>query len=82
MLYGASARAAKALGYRRAYTYTLAEESGASLRAAGWELDAELPARPTWDTPSRHRVQTDLFGQERRPAGAKRRWKKTLILVP
>lgn len=37
MLYGASWRAAKALGYDRLVTYTQAGESGASLRAAGWQ---------------------------------------------
>jgi hypothetical protein len=79
MLYGAACRAAKALGYRRAYTYTLAEESGASLKASGWTLDAELPARPTWDTPARRRMQTDLFGEDRRPPGRKRRWVKILV---
>lgn len=36
MLYGAAARAARALGYRRLVTYTLASERGTSLRAAGW----------------------------------------------
>jgi len=36
MLYGAAARAAKALGFRRVQTYTLVSESGSSLRAAGW----------------------------------------------
>ena len=36
MLYGAAARAAKALGFRRIQTYTLPEEGGASLRASGW----------------------------------------------
>jgi tRNA A37 N6-isopentenylltransferase MiaA len=36
MLYGASWRAAKALGYRRLITYTQEGETGASLRAAGW----------------------------------------------
>jgi hypothetical protein len=37
MLYGASARLAKEAGFERIITYTLAEEeSGASLRAAGW----------------------------------------------
>ena len=35
MLYGAAWRAAKAIGYRRARTYTLTTESGASLRAIG-----------------------------------------------
>ena len=37
-LYGAAARAAFALGYRRIGTYTLPDEGGASLRAVGWEL--------------------------------------------
>lgn len=35
-LYGAAARAAKALGYSRIITYTLDTEPGTSLRAAGW----------------------------------------------
>lgn len=35
-LYGAAWRAARSLGYRRAITYTLEGESGASLRGAGW----------------------------------------------
>lgn len=74
MIYGALVRAAKALGYRRAITYTLASEPGTSLRAANWRRDAELPARAGWDAPSRTRVQTDLFGNARRPAGPKVRW--------
>lgn len=48
MLYGAVWRAARALGYTRAFTYTQEGESGASLRAAGWIVDAELPARGAW----------------------------------
>ena len=48
MLYGAVRRAAKALGYERVLTYTQAGESGVSLRAAGFRLDAELPARGSW----------------------------------
>jgi hypothetical protein len=55
MLYGAAWRAAKALGYRRLITYTLASESGASLRAAGWTVVAERRAKPGWDRPSRPR---------------------------
>jgi len=39
MLYAAARRAAKALGYRRIYTYTLPHEGGSSLRAAGFTLD-------------------------------------------
>jgi hypothetical protein len=75
MLYGAIWRAAKALGYRRGYTYTLASEPGTSLLAAGWELDAELPARGGWDN-GRARYETDLFGNQRTPTEAKYRWVK------
>lgn len=40
-LYGACARAAKALGARRILTYTLDDESGASLRGAGWKREED-----------------------------------------
>lgn len=53
MLYATMWRAAKALGYTGAITYTHQDESGASLRAAGWHMVRELPARPGWDRPSR-----------------------------
>lgn len=55
MLYGACQRAAFALGYRRLVTYTQAQEGGASLRAAGWRVIAERPARTGWSAPSRPR---------------------------
>ena len=55
-LYGACWRAARALGYTRAVTYTQQGESGASLRAAGWTLAAELPSRAGWNTASRPRA--------------------------
>jgi len=35
-LYGAAWRAARALGYKKIITYTLATEIGTSLKAAGW----------------------------------------------
>jgi len=38
-LYGAAARAAKAMGFEWIQTYTLASEGGASLRASGWLCD-------------------------------------------
>lgn len=41
MLYGACRRVAKELGYARVLTYTLPEEGGASLRAAGYRFDGE-----------------------------------------
>lgn len=55
MLYGACARAAFALGYRRLITYTLSTETGSSLRAADWKVIAERPAREGWSAPSRPR---------------------------
>jgi hypothetical protein len=41
MLYGACRKAAKAMGHERIFTYTLPEEGGASLKAAGFILDKE-----------------------------------------
>ncbi len=55
MLYGACSRAAFSLGYRRVITYTQAQESGSSLRAAGWRVIASRPSRPGWSIPSRPR---------------------------
>ena len=61
-----------------AITYTLQEESGASLRASNWQLDEELPASKGWDSPSRLRVEQDLFGNDITPMGPKYRWTKNL----
>ena len=47
-LYGAVWRAAKAMGFVRCLTYTQADETGASLRAAGWTRVKDIPARPGW----------------------------------
>jgi hypothetical protein len=66
MLYGAAWRAARALGYRKLITYTLAEEGGASLRASGWSVVAETSGG-TWDRAERPRVDTH-------PTQAKLRW--------
>lgn len=48
MLYGAVWRAAKAMGYTRIITYTQADESGESLRAAGFVKVKDLPPRGSW----------------------------------
>ena len=48
MLYGACWRAAKAMGYRRIITYTQADESGSSLRAAGFVCVKSLRSRKSW----------------------------------
>lgn len=66
ILYAASWRAARALGWRRLLTYTLPEEGGASLRAAGWKLIGEAGGG-SWDRAARPRV--DLH-----PTQGKLRW--------
>ncbi len=67
-LYGRVRRAAAVLGYRWVVTYTLASESGATLRGAGWRAVAELPARSGWNMPGRQREAGTVDGQ------AKIRW--------
>jgi hypothetical protein len=54
-LYGASARAAFALGFKRIGTYILASEPGVSLTAAGWRQIGETRGC-SWSVPSRPRV--------------------------
>lgn len=69
-LYAAAWRAARALGYRRAVTYTLDRESGASLRAlAGWHSGPIVPGRGWGDASKSRRRRND-------PASIadKRRW--------
>jgi hypothetical protein len=65
-LYGAAWRAARSLGYRRLVTYTLAEEPGTSLRAAGWKEVGRVKGR-SWHCESRPRV-------DRHPLQDKIRW--------
>lgn len=48
MLYGACRAIAKAMGYHRVITYTQAEETGASLKDAGFIKVKELPPRKDW----------------------------------
>lgn len=61
MLYGAAWRAARALGYRRLITYTLAEEGGISLRAAGWRVVAQTTGG-SWSRDDRPRVDSHPLG--------------------
>lgn len=79
MLYGACARAAKSLGYSRLITYTLPEECGASLLAAGWVLLGEIDAKGSWqEKRGKTASQTDLYGAKRMPLGPKLKWEKRL----
>src|SRR6516162_9286681 len=55
MLYGACRRVTFVLGYRKLITYTLPEEGGVSLTAAGWKCLGEAGGG-SWNCPSRPRV--------------------------
>lgn len=63
MLYGAAWRACRALGYRRLITYTLASESGDSVRAAGWR-EVGRRGGGSWNVPSRPRVDKHPLEQK------------------
>ena len=63
MLYAASWRAAKAMGYRKLITYSREDEPGTSLEAAGWKVLGKTKDG-AWDTPSRPRVNTEATGQK------------------
>lgn len=65
-LYAAAWRCARAMGYRRLTTYTLPEEGGTSLRAAGWRLIGAAGGG-TWNRKVRPRVDTH-------PTQEKLRW--------
>ena len=73
MIYGALCRAARALGYREAWTYTLPEEPGTSLRAAGFN-DMGLTRAEEWSRPLRARKAAVR-------ADSKRRWMRRLSLA-
>lgn len=68
MLYRALWRACKALGYLRLVTYTLPQEGGSSLRAAGFALVGEAGGG-TWNRPLNGRPRVDLH-----PMQEKLRW--------
>lgn len=65
-LYAAAWRAARAMGYTRLVTYTLAWEPGTSLAAAGWRNVGEAGGG-TWSRAGRPRV-------DQHPTQVKLRW--------
>ncbi len=69
LLYGAAARAAKALGYRLLVTLTGADELGSSVRAAGFTRAGESTGG-SWSRPSRSRDAEDT--------GPKVRWERVV----
>lgn len=75
VLYGGAARAAKAMGYLRIQTYTLPEEGGASLRAAGWVSEGYAGGGQWKHTDGKPR-RTD------QPTSIKTRWALTFNATP
>ena len=71
-LYGAARRVARAMGYRRLLTYTLACEPGTSLRAAGWRMAGRVRGR-SWSCRARPRT-------DRHPLEEKVRWEAPMEL--
>lgn len=59
MLYRAAQRATFALGYTRLITYTRTDESGATLKGAGWKVIAKREAR-SWAKASKARPRVDM----------------------
>lgn len=78
-LYGASKRAAAALGYDLLITYTLEKESGSSLKGAGFQSVVTNDGSESWNRPSRKRpTQLRLDGRPIRPLDNKTRWECVL----
>lgn len=75
-LYGAACRAAAALGWKKAVTYTQDGEDGTSLRAAGFRAAGTVRAR-SWSCPSRPRG-LPLFGEAADTVVGKTRWERSL----
>lgn len=69
ILYAACARIAKEMGFKRIQTFILEEETGVSLKAAGWKYE-QMSEGGNWNVPSRGGRRTD------QPQQAKQRWKK------
>jgi hypothetical protein len=71
ILYAAAARAGQAMGYERIQTYILDSETGASLRASGWEWEGAAGGGQWKHTDGKPR-RTD------QPIDVKSRWAKRL----
>lgn len=64
-LYARCARIAREMGFRKIITYTLAEESGASLRASGWSCAPGFRGGGSWNVPGRPRTESRNTGPKR-----------------
>jgi hypothetical protein len=65
MLYAWAAREARKRGFQKIITYTLEDEAGTSLRAAGWQIE-HTTRGGSWNTPSRARVDKTVTSVKNR----------------
>lgn len=80
MLYGACARVAKDMGFKKIQTYILQSEQGTSLKASGWKCEGEA-GRASWMTFASQRTldrkaeqQMSFFPTKQPPQEMKQRW--------
>lgn len=71
MLYGAAARAGKALGFSRIQTYILDSEQGVTLKASGWKCEGAAGGGQ-WKHTDGNPRRTD------QPTSLKSRWSRDL----
>jgi len=74
-LYGAAARIAREMGYKKIWTEILESEPGTSLRAAGWVF-SHMTRGGNYDRPSRKRSK-GIY-----PEGPKQVWFRLLSAAP
>jgi hypothetical protein len=68
------------MGYQKAITYTLADEPGTSLRAAGFTEDGRTEGHDGWKHTAgpRSADRLTLFDPPKMPTGPKIRWARLL----
>ena len=62
-LYGRCWRIWQQMGGKRMVTYTLQEESGSSLRGAGWKIVGEVKPHDRWSARGGNRNWQPIYGQ-------------------
>lgn len=85
ILYGACARIAKEMGFKKIQTYILQSERGTSLKASGWVCEGEA-GKPSWggkwasnrQKKREENKQMALWAEKKPPEEMKQRWAKNL----
>lgn len=84
ILYGACARIAKDMGFRKIQTYILQSETGTSLKASGWVMEENGVGALNWQHGKRNNdrqaksKQMSLFEEKKPPEELKQRWVRKL----